>query len=197
MQAIEKGMTPAALLNILNENGKISRSHAIPKAILEKQAELAGLPMITTPSSWQDYEKFFIQSLTEIKSTYQIDSAVFGDIDLQEHRDWEEKVCARAGVEAFLPLWKEDRKALVSRMIEAGVEAHIVSCNEVMGDSFLGRKINLALIPELEKIGVDPCGENGEYHTLVLNCPLFKERLEVVFGEKLKHEKYWFIEMMG
>ncbi len=195
MQGLKLGMMPVALLNILNENGKVSRSHAIPKEILTQQADRLKLPIITTPSSWQDYEKLFIQSLTEIKLEHQIDSAVFGDIDLQAHRDWEEKVCRAAGLEAVLPLWKQDRKELVVQMIEAGIEAHIVSCNEVMGESFLGEKINLDLLPVLENLGVDPCGENGEYHTLVVNCPLFKDPLNITFGKKIKHEKYWFIEM--
>ena len=196
MQAIKAGMQPVALLNMLNEYGKISRSHAIPKEVLQRQANLIDLPVMTTPASWQDYEKLFIQSLHEIKEVYQIDSAVFGDIDLQEHRDWEEKVCKVVGLEAVLPLWKKDRKELVLAMTDARIEATIVSCNEVMGEAFLGREINRDLIPELEKIGVDPCGENGEYHTLVVNCPLFKERLTVGFGKKLKHDNYWFIEMI-
>ncbi len=188
-------MQPIALLNMLNENGKISRSHAIPKEVLQKQADLLDLPVITTPASWQDYEKQFIRTLNEMKEVYQIDSVVFGDIDLQEHRDWEEKVCKVTGLEAVLPLWKKDRKELVFAMMDSGIEATIVSCNEAMGEAFLGRKINRDLIPELEKISVDPCGENGEYHTLVVNCPLFKERLKVDFGRKLKHLNYWFIEM--
>ncbi len=195
MLALKQGLQPAALLNVLNENGKISRSHAIPKEILEKQAMAAGVPLMATPSSWQDYERLFIDSLNKLKSTYQIEAVVFGDIDLQAHRDWEEKVCAAVGIEAILPLWKEDRKKLVIDMITAGIEAHIVSCNEVMGEDFLGRKIDRDLISELELIGVDACGENGEYHTLVVNCPVFQERLNVKFGKKLKHEGYWFIEM--
>jgi uncharacterized protein (TIGR00290 family) len=195
MLALKQGLQPAALLNILNENGKISRSHAIPKEILEKQAMAVGVPLMATPSSWQDYERRFIDSLSKLKLTYQIDAVVFGDIDLQAHRDWEEKVCAAVGIEAILPLWKEDRRNLVLDMIGAGIETYIVSCNEVMGENFLGRKIDQDLISELESIGVDACGENGEYHTLVVNCPVFKERITVKFGKKLKHDGYWFIEM--
>ena len=138
MQATKSGMQPIALLNMLNENGKISRSHAIPKAILQKQADLLDLPVITTPASWQDYEKQFIRTLNEMKEVYQIDSVVFGDIDLQEHRDWEEKVCKVTGLEAVLPLWKKDRKELVFAMMDSGIEATIVSCNETMGEAFLG-----------------------------------------------------------
>jgi diphthine-ammonia ligase len=195
MLAAASGLTPVVLLNMLNEDGKISRSHAIPKNILERQAGCLGLPIITRAASWQNYEKIFIESLHEIKSEYQVGTAVFGDIDLQEHRDWEEKVCNAAGLNAMLPLWKKDRKALVLEMIDHGIEAYIVSCNETMGPAFLGRKIERALIPELEKIGVDPCGENGEYHTLVTHAPCFSKTLSVTFGKELKHDRYWFVDL--
>ena len=192
MQAIGLGYTPKVLLNVLNEEGKISRSHGIPSSILQKQAQAVGLPVHLISSSWQEYEKHFTNALSVLKEQYDLDYGVFGDIDLQAHRDWEEKVCKNAGLEAVLPLWKQDRKALVMQMLEAGIEAMIVSCNEVMGERFIGEMITPSLVEELELMGIDACGENGEYHTLVLDCPLFGERINVSVEEKLKHEKYWF-----
>ena len=192
MQAIGLGYTPKVLLNVLNEEGKISRSHGIPSSILQKQAQAVGLPVHLISSSWQEYEKHFTNALSLLKEQYHLDYGVFGDIDLQAHRDWEEKVCANAGLEAVLPLWKQDRKALVMQMLEAGIEAMIVSCNEVMGERFIGEMITPSLVEELELMGINACGENGEYHTLVLDCPLFGERINVSVEEKLKHEKYWF-----
>jgi diphthine-ammonia ligase len=192
MQAIKEGYTPIVLLNVLNEEGKISRSHGIPATILQKQAIESALPIHLISSSWQDYEKQFTSALISLKEQYQLTHAVFGDIDLQAHRDWEEKVCANAGLQAVLPLWKQDRKYLVGQMLEAGIETMIISCNEVMGERFIGRMITPALVEELESMGIDPCGENGEYHTLVLKCPLFKNRIDVSLTGKLEHEKYWF-----
>lgn len=117
MKAQEQGFVPTVLLNMLNENGVISRSHAIPRSILEKQAEMLGLPIMTKPASWGKYETIFIDSLNQLKADYQITHGVFGDIDLQAHRDWEEKVCKAVGIEAVLPLWKRDRKELVLEML--------------------------------------------------------------------------------
>lgn len=196
MQAITLGYTPKVLLNVLNEEGKISRSHGIPSSILQKQADAAGLPVHLISSSWQEYEKHFTHALSVLKDQYQLTHAVFGDIDLQAHRDWEEKVCVNAGLTAVLPLWKQDRKALVMQMLEAGIETMIVSCNEVMGERFIGQLITPALVDELELLGIDACGENGEYHTLVLDCPLFSSRINIRVGEKLKHEKYWFGKLL-
>ena len=195
MQAIQLGYTPIVLLNVLNEEGKISRSHGIPSSILQKQAEAAGLPIHLISSSWQDYEKHFTNALTELKEQYQLTHAVFGDIDLQAHRDWEEKVCANAGLTAVLPLWKQDRKALVMQMLEAGIETMIVSCNEKIGEKFIGKIITAALIDELEISGIDPCGENGEYHTLVQDCPLFSSAIKVMVTEKMLHDNYWFAKL--
>lgn len=195
MRAMQMGYTPKVLLNVLNEEGKISRSHGIPSSILQAQAAAAGLPIHLISSSWSEYEQHFTSALKELKEQYQLTYAVFGDIDLQPHRDWEEKVCSNAGLTAVLPLWKQDRKQLVLQMLEAGIETMIVSCNEVMGEHFLGRIITPVLVEELEALGVDACGENGEYHTLVLDCPLFSERINVSVEQKLLHEKYWFAEL--
>ncbi len=195
MKAIEEGHTPVVLLNMMNENNMVSRSHAIPKPVLEKQATMLNLPIVTKPASWESYEKKFIETLEKLKLEFNISYGVFGDIDLQAHRDWEEKVCTAVGIEAILPLWKQHRKALVLQMLDSGIETYIVSCNEIMGERFLGRKIDEDLIDELERIGVDACGENGEYHTLVVNTPLFKNRIDINFGSTSHIGNYWFIEM--
>ena len=192
MQAVLLGYTPRVLLNVLNEEGKISRSHGIPYSILRIQADAAKLPIHCISSSWKDYEMHFTNALTELKDKFQVRYAVFGDIDLQEHRDWEEKVCNNSGLTAILPLWKQNRKALVMQMLEAGIESIIVSCNKTMGESFIGRRITSGLVNELENLGIDPCGENGEYHTLVLDCPLFFTSINVKITEKLIHDNYWF-----
>src|SRR4051812_25051659 len=87
MQAIKQAYQPKALLNVLNEEGKISRSHGIPAEILRAQAERANLPVYLISSSWQDYETKFVNALQVLAKEHQLQYAVFGDIDLQAHRD--------------------------------------------------------------------------------------------------------------
>ncbi|MEP7375013.1 MAG: diphthine--ammonia ligase [Chitinophagaceae bacterium] len=195
MQAIDLGYSPKVLLNVLNEEGIISRSHGIPYAILQEQANMAGFHLHCISSSWEEYEMHFTNALQELKDGFKITDAVFGDIDLEAHREWEEKVCANAGLNAVLPLWKQERKALVMQMLNEGIDAMIVSCNETMGERFIGRLITPAVVDELEAMGIDACGENGEYHTLVLDCPLFSSRITAAVTEKLKHEGYWFAKL--
>jgi uncharacterized protein (TIGR00290 family) len=195
MKAKEAGYTPKVLLNVLNEEGKISRSHGIPVDILEAQARSAGLPIYLIESSWKDYEPKFIDALKVLGEKHQLQYAVFGDIDLHAHRDWEEKVCMQAKLSALLPLWKQDRKDLVNQMLSSGIETMIVSCNEIMGERFLGKILTHQLVEELEKLGIDACGENGEYHTLVLDCPLFSTRINVTATNFVKHDNYWFSKL--
>ncbi len=192
MQAIQQGYVPAILMNVLNEEGRISRSHGIPSRILQMQAAAANLPIHLISSSWQEYEMHFTAALKELKEKYKLSRAIFGDIDLQAHRDWEEMVCTNAGLGAVLPLWKQDRRQLVHQMLESGIETIIVSCNNTMGERFIGRTITGALVDELESMGIDACGENGEYHTLVLDCPLFGRRIDVSVVKTLLHGEYWF-----
>lgn len=193
--AKKTGLEPVCLLNMMNENDVISRSHAIPKHILQLQANALHLPLLTIPASWNSYEEKFIAALNDLKLNYNATHAVFGDIDLQAHKDWEDKVCNSAGLMAVLPLWKSNRKELVVAMLAAGIETYIVSCNNQMGSDFLGKQLTLQLVAQLQEIGVDACGENGEYHTLVVNGPGFKNPIPVSFGDKYQHNDYWFIKM--
>ncbi len=148
----------------------------------------------TISSSWAAYESMFTHALQQLKDEFHIKSMVFGDIDLDAHREWEEKVCRTAGLTAQLPLWKQDRKTLVLEMLAAGIRSMIVSCNTTLGDSFLGRILDEQLIPELEARDIDVCGEGGEFHTVVLDCPLFRQPLEVPAFRKVQHENYHFLQ---
>jgi uncharacterized protein (TIGR00290 family) len=195
MQAMEQGYQPQVLLNVLNEEGAFSRSHRIPKTLLEKQAQLFQKPIHLISASWQDYEREFTAALHTLKKEYHLEYALFGDIDLQAHRDWEENVCTRAGLQAVLPLWQQDRKALVLQMLQSGIQMMIVSCNESMSERFLGKTLTTELVTELEHLGIDPCGENGEFHTLVTHCPLFQKPMLIQVVQTLKHENYWFADL--
>ncbi|MDI5951155.1 diphthine--ammonia ligase [Flavobacterium sp. LB2P84] len=193
MQAIQQGFVPKVLLNMMNENGKVSRSHGLPLSILNQQAQKMGLPLEGIPATWGDYEAKFIAVLKMLKAKYDLGTAVFGDIDLQPHKDWEDKVCAAASLKAILPLWQQDRIVLVNQMLENGIVTMIVSCNTTMGESYLGKILTKELAQELHEKGIDPCGENGEFHTLVINCPLFSGAIELPEFTRITYENYCFI----
>lgn len=193
MKAAELGLKPTVLLNMMNENGKVSRSHGIPFSILEQQAKQIAVPLVAVSASWNEYEKNYIAVLHDIKKQYRIEGVVFGDIDLEPHREWEEKVCNAAELKAFLPLWQQDRVDLVFQMIDSGIETMIVSCNLKMGEEYLGKIMTKELALELQQKGIDACGENGEYHTLVINCPIFKEKIKLPKFTKKRYDNYCFL----
>ena len=192
MKALAEGHELKALVNMMNENGRISRSHGLPLAVLKQQAQKMAVRLLAAPTSWNDYRDTFVQTL-EAAKLFGVEAMVFGDIDLQQHRDWEEMVCSECDLEAFLPLWQQNRRVLVNEMIEGGIKAMIVSCNTQMGERFLGRTITHELADELEGMGIDACGENGEFHTVVVDCPLFESAIELPEYKKVLHDNYWFL----
>jgi uncharacterized protein (TIGR00290 family) len=196
MKAIEQRSTAKFLLNMMNENGEISRSHGLPYSILKSQADAMGLPLLAVPTSWENYESNFISALSQLKAAYQVDGMIFGDIDLHEHRVWEEKVCAHAGLKAILPIWQRPHRELLIEMLASGIVSVIVSCNSTMGEEYLGKQLDENLMPELEAMGIDVCGENGEFHTVVLNCPLFSQPVKLPPYHKVKHENYYFLQYL-
>jgi len=108
------------------------------------------------------YKNSFVNHIKSFKEQG-IDYGIFGDIDLEEHRQWEEMVCEQSSIEAILPLWKLNRREIVERFINLGFKAKIIVVNTTMLDTrFLGHDLNLSLIKEIESFGADACGENGE-----------------------------------
>lgn len=194
-KAIQSGATPKVLLNVMNEQGDRSRSHGIPRQVLIGQAACLDLPVEFMESTWSEYEQRFIAKLQAFKAIYRFTHAVYGDIDIQSHRDWEEKVSDEADLKALLPLWQGDRLNLVEDMIDHGIKALIVSCKAEYAEYILGKYIDKSLIEVFKKLDIDACGENGEYHTLVVDGPAHKKPLAIKTGQALKHGHYSFLEL--
>ena len=194
-RAVTGGGRAVALLTMLREDGRLSHSHGLPLAFVERQAAALGLPLVSRAASWDTYEAAFLDALAELRALG-AEVGVFGDIDLQPHRDWVERVCGLAGLDACLPLWLEPRRALLDELFASGVEATIVTVNtERLGEEFLGRRLEPGLIPELETAGVDACGEEGEFHTVVTAAPLFAAPLEIIRRGTLAVDQYRFLTL--
>ena len=128
-------------------------------------------------ATWQSYEPEFIAELCRLRDAGH-SHAVFGDIDLLAHREWEEKVCGRAGMTAVLPLWQRRRLELVEELWELGFRAIVVCTDDrFLGPNYCGREFDRAFVASLPP-GVDACGENGEFHTFVYDGPLFTRPVE-------------------
>jgi len=120
-----------------------------------------------------------------------VEAGVFGDIDLQAHRDWVEGVCEVAGLGCHLPLWQEPRRRLLDEFLAGGSRATIVAVDSSkLGAEFLGLVLDDGVIARLEAAGADACGEEGEYHTMVTEAPLFSRPVPLVWdgiGERDGH----------
>jgi uncharacterized protein (TIGR00290 family) len=176
-RAQQRGFDVRSLLVMFEEQGQRSRSHALPACVLTRQAEALGLELVMKSASWSNYESVFTDALREFRERG-FSSAIFGDIDLQPHRDWEEKVCSAAGIDAVLPLWHRDRTELAREVIENGFRAVIVCVDSrYLSDQFCGREYDASFIADLPS-NVDECGENGEFHTFVYDGPNFRHAVE-------------------
>lgn len=176
--AARNGFTPGAMLTMLDESGKRNRSHGVPLSLLRLQAEAMGLELVAPSASWSDYEKVFVSTLRELRKQGW-EAVIFGDIDLQPHRDWEERVCRAADLQPCLPLWQRDRRELAAEALALGFRAIVVCVDSrFLPDEFCGREFDARFLEDLPE-HVDPCGENGEFHTFVYAGPLFSRALDV------------------
>lgn len=186
-RALKNGFDVRYLLTMFDESGERSRSHAVPRKLIEAQADALGIKLVTANASWQNYEQVFINQLKNFQSE-KITHGIFGDIDLQDHRDWEEKVCAAAEIEAVLPLWLENRYEMVGEFWAEGFKSVVVCVNEKYLDAnFCGRIFDEKFVADLPE-NVDACGENGEFHTFVFDGKSFKNPVSYRITETYKHE---------
>lgn len=170
-RAAEGGLEICGLLCMLDESGTRSRSHGIPRALVEAQAQALELPLLTAQASWEGYEGCFRAALRELRAAMGITDVVFGDIDLEPHRAWEEAQCSAEGLHAHLPLWQIQRTTAVQEFLGLGYRARVTCVNaRWLDESFAGRVFDETFVADLPA-DVDRCGENGEFHTFVFDGP--------------------------
>ena len=193
-RAMQAGSNPVCLVTMMIEDGLRSRSHGLRESVVAAQAASMQLPVVMRSTSWGNYEATFVDALREIK-TKDVAQGIFGDIDLQDHRDWVERVCDSVGMQAVLPLWNEPRLDMVLECIDQGIDCRIVSCKaELMGEEYLGQQLTRKLAESLEAKGIDACGENGEFHTVVVNAPMFTTPLTLEACGVYEHGGCWALD---
>lgn len=177
-------------------------SHGLNPKLIVAQSEAIGIPIIQREATWETYEEVFKETLVRLKGEG-IRGAVFGDIDIQEHLDWVNRVCKKAGITPIEPLWRLNREQILADFINASFEAILVNVKaDIMGKEWLGRKIDRSIIEDFKKLqnqhNFDLCGEFGEYHTLVVDGPIFKKRLKILKSRRVLRQgfwKHWFLEI--
>ena len=173
--------------------------HGVRRVLLEKQASSLGFPLekMLVPKSVDnvEYENTLLK-LLEKNRDRGVSSVVFGDIFLEDVREYREELLSKAGLKGVFPLWKRNTKELAHSFIDSGFKAIVtVVDSNFLSSEFAGREFDEAFLTDIPS-NVDPCGENGEFHSFVYDGPIFRERVPFVKDEiVLKENRFWFCDL--
>jgi uncharacterized protein (TIGR00290 family) len=173
--------------------------HGVREELLRAQLDSAGLPSITVripfPCTNDIYEQKMAAAMQDAV-TAGVTHVIFGDLFLADLRAWREAKLAAIGVTAVFPIWMRPTDALAREMIAAGVEAHLAVVDlKKLSAGFAGRRFDAALLDGLPS-GVDPCGENGEFHSFVSSGPMLSRKIPVSVGETVEREGFAFADLL-
>jgi diphthine-ammonia ligase len=184
------------LIVMLEEEGKRSRSHGMPPELIQAQADSIGLPVYTAAASWTDYEEVFVGLLENAKQQG-AEVLVTGDLDMPAHGCWHDEVTKRVGLKLGMPLWEMNHREAVDEFMNLGFVTMIVTVNISLGmtEDDLGRVLTPEYVKELEARNIDPCGEGGEFHTTVIDGPLFRQPIAVRKCSIIRDGDYAFLPL--
>jgi uncharacterized protein (TIGR00290 family) len=181
---------------MFDESGERSRSHGLRPELIAAQALRLGLRPVSATCSWSTYNESFTTALRALAGDG-ITHVVFGDLVFPEHREWAEARCAEAGLHAVEPLFGRPTDELFDAFIASGATALMVTVREPWLDaSWLGRPLSAGMKTVFAERGIDPCGERGEYHTAVVDGPLFASAIAVKTGECVKRGECHAIDLL-
>ncbi|MGD9737373.1 MAG: ATP-binding protein [Solirubrobacterales bacterium] len=196
----ELGIEPAALLTTFTEDFDRVSMHGVRRQLVRAQAEAAGLPLVEVgiPAACVNevYEARMAAALAA-PPLAEVGAMAFADLYLEDIRAYREERLTGAGREALFPLWGRDTAALARRFVAAGFEAILVCVDpRKLDPSFAGRSFDRSLLEDLPA-GVDPCGEEGEFHTFVHAGPVFAAPIEVERGERVERDGFVFCDLLA
>jgi diphthine-ammonia ligase len=197
-RALNQGVNVSYMMSFVSSGGR-SMSHALNVELLEAQSEAIGIPIVMREVTWETYEQGFKDQVNELK-TKGVEGCIFGDVWIEGHREWTERVCRQLGIKAISPLFDGDPEELFKEFIKLGFEAVAITVkHEFLGDEWLGRKLDQEFLNELLEIkdskNVDILGEMGEYHTFVYDGPVFKKRIELLKTQKVPRDGYTYLDI--
>jgi len=189
----------ASLLTTINAEHDRVFMHGLREQLLDMQAQRMGLPLLKVklPPSPDDslYKNAMRQTLEQLRDRESITTAAYGDIFLEDLKTYREAQLATIAFQGIFPLWKQNTCELITLIEETGIEAITVCVSEkYLGKEFLGRKIDRSFLNDLPH-NVDPCGENGEFHTFVYDGPNFTQPVAFAPGETILREGFWLCDL--
>ncbi len=189
------------LLTTINSTFNRVAMHAVRTDLVWQQAQSIGLPLLTIPLEWpcsnDTYESMMSQAIVDAREKFDITHVAFGDLFLEDIRAYREEKLQGTGLTPLFPLWLRPTHALAREMVDSGLRA-IVTCVDprCLDESFAGRFFDHSLLDELPS-SVDPCGENGEFHTFAFAGPMFQTPIAVTVGEIVRRDGFVFADVVG
>ncbi|MGL6024656.1 MAG: diphthine--ammonia ligase [Cetobacterium sp.] len=194
-KVISLGYEPIALITTVNKTKNESWFHDISVEILKQVSLAVNIPLLLVECDGENYEDYFESALKNME-LLGAEACVFGDIDIEHHREWGEQRCKNTNLEALFPLWKHNREELVNEFINLGYKALIKKVNlSNMSLDFLGKTLSTELLEDIKATGSDVCGENGEYHTFVYNGPIFSKEVSLKNNKNTINENTILLEL--
>ncbi|GHH99235.1 diphthine--ammonia ligase [Neobacillus kokaensis] len=188
---IEQGYEVVSLVTTVPKELGRTFGHGERTEMIRLQSEALSIPVHFIECTFERYTDQFIQDLQLLKDQYQITGIAYGDLYLEGHREWGEKVADAAGIEALYPLWMDQEEALDSleNFVNSDYKAIVIRVREdVLDESWLGRIIDKSFVQDIQQTKSCPMGESGEYHTYVFNGPLFSKKIQLEQGELIQLE---------
>ena len=178
--------------------GRVSM-HGVREALLDQQADVLGLPCwkvpIPSPCPNEVYEREMARVLAELQRIG-VTQVIYGDLFLEDLRTYRERKLAEIGMKALFPLWRRDTSELATSMLASGLRATITCVDPRRLDrSFAGRAFSSAFLDDLPD-GIDPCGENGEFHSFVSAGPMFQHPIPITVGEVVERDGFVFADVL-
>jgi uncharacterized protein (TIGR00290 family) len=169
--------------------------HGVDPAMIKVQAELTGIPMIQREVAFEDFEREFKKTVGELAKNG-AKGMVFGDIYLEPHKEWVDRVCHELGIEPIEPLWGMNTENIIQDFLDKGFETIVASGNqELIEKKYIGRKMDQEFISYLKSRKLDVCGESGEFHTFVTSGPLFRGKIEILSSNVISRDGFWFLDV--
>jgi uncharacterized protein (TIGR00290 family) len=180
---IKAGHTPVGLLVMMNKDGRHSWFHDVDPSLMEDISRSLDIPLIKCVSGGDDYHLELEEGLRRAKELG-AEVCVFGDIDIEEHKEWGTARCRAAGLKPCYPLWHRDREENTRELLDLGYQC-VIKCvrNADLPTDMLGKVLDSGMVEFMKKKGLDVCGENGEYHTVTVGGPIFHTPVAYRCGE--------------
>lgn len=189
----------ACLLSMVSGKDGRNHAHGLPLDIIKLQAQALDLPLILVDSAGQ-YEQSLHQSFVQIKEQYGVEAIVFGSLYELGDREWNEDITYRSGMEPLFPVWTSpsDNVSLLKDFMNLGFDAIVCRASDQYFDhSWAGRRVDKSFFKDIHKVNVCVMGEAGEYHTFVVDGPIFQQRVEITQSEVVLNAGLWSLDIQA